>query len=91
MREVTDSFTLSAEMDSSSALDNSAVARLIRMICVAVSKGRRSCGNPSSRLQRYASLFDASHRRLRAPDLNLRLGLFECRDHSDGECGTVWH
>jgi len=42
VREITDSFTLSAEMDSSSALDNPAVARLIRTV-VSRFQGRRGC------------------------------------------------
>lgn len=58
MREITDSFTMSAEMNSSSALDNPAVACLIRTV---VSRFQRAGAvvNPSSRLERYASLFDA--------------------------------
>ena len=57
MREVTDSCTLSAEMDSSSALDNSAVAHLIRTVVSRFQKAGPVV-NPSSRLERYASLFD---------------------------------
>jgi hypothetical protein len=57
MREITDSFTLSAAIDRSSARDNPAIARLIRTIvlrCRAVG----AVVNPSSRLPRYAALFD---------------------------------
>lgn len=59
IREVSDSFTFSAEINSSSALDNPAIARLIRTV---VSRFHRAGAivNPSSRLQRYASLFDAN-------------------------------
>ena len=56
-QDVTDSFTLWAEMDGSSALDNPAVARLIRTV---VSRFQRAGAvvNPSGRLHRYAALFD---------------------------------
>jgi hypothetical protein len=57
VREITDSFMLSAEMDSSSALDNPAVARLIRTVVSRFQKAG-AVVNPSSRLERYASLFD---------------------------------
>jgi hypothetical protein len=57
VREATDSFTLSAEMNSSSALDNPAIARMIRSI-VSRFHSAGAVVNPSSRLERYASLFD---------------------------------
>ena len=55
---MTDSFTLSAEVDRSSALHNPGVARLIRTIVSRFQKAG-AVVNPSSRLLRYASLFDA--------------------------------
>jgi hypothetical protein len=57
VREVTDSFTLSAEIEGSSALDNPAVARVIRAV-VSRFQEAGAVVNPSSRLERYASLFD---------------------------------
>jgi len=48
---------VSDTMDSSSALDNSAVAHLIRAVVSRFQKAGPVV-NPSSRLERYASLFD---------------------------------